>query len=403
MTEDYLMNTYKPDDVCFVRGEGIWLYDTNNKAYLDFLSGIAVTSLGHNFRPVNDAIKDQVDSLVHVSNLFKNKLANELAKKIGELINGITSDNEENNFADLDIDFGKVFFCNSGAEANECAIKLVRKIKGPKAHKIISMENSFHGRTLATLAATGQKSKQEPFEPLPADFVQVPYDNLTAVKNEIDSATAAVLVEPIQGEAGIIVPSADYLKGISEICKSNNVLLIVDEIQTGLGRCGAWFKFQDARIIPDVVTIAKSLGNGVPIGACWAKTEIADNFKPGDHGTTYGGQLLACRAALATLETLVSINAPVQAKRLGDIIKSKLKVFPQITEVRGTGLLLGIKFDKLNAKEVQLNSLKHGLVVNAPRSDTVRIAPSYLINESDVDIFIEKFADAIADTKSSVE
>ncbi len=397
MKEEYLMPTYSPDDVCFVKGEGSWLYDDNNKAYLDFLSGIAVTSLGHNFKPVTDAIKDQAENLLHVSNLFKNNLSNKLAKTIGALINGIHGFDE---IADEgNVDYGKVFFCNSGAEANECAIKLVRKIKGSHAHKIISMENSFHGRTLATLAATGQKAKQVPFEPLPPDFVQVRYDDINAVADQIDSATAAVLVEPIQGEAGVIEPSQSYIKELSDLCSKSGVLLIVDEIQTGLGRCGSWFKFQDSEILPDIVTSAKSLANGVPIGACWAKTEIADEFHPGDHGTTFGGQLLACRASLATLEALISMNAPKQTKRLGEMIKDKLKDFPEIQLIRGDGLLLGIVLRDLDAKQVQLNALRHGLIVNAPRPDTIRIAPSFLISEIEIDTFLIKFGQAIHDTK----
>ncbi len=399
MKQNYLMPTYSPDDVCFIKGEGSWLYDDNNKAYLDFLSGIAVTSLGHNFKPVTDAIKEQAENLLHVSNLFKNNLSDKLAKSIGALIKGLHNWEE---WDDL-IDYGKVFFCNSGAEANECAIKLARKIKGPNKHKIISMENSFHGRTLATLAATGQKSKQAPFEPLPADFVQIPYNDIASAESEIDSMTAAVIVEPIQGEAGIIEPAQSYLKDLADLCKGSGVLLIVDEIQTGLGRCGSWFKFQDSDIAPDIVTIAKSLGNGFPIGACWATTEVADNFSPGDHGTTFGGQLLACSAALATLSSLMYMNAPIQTQRLGQIIKDKLSQFPEVDSIRGAGLLLGIVFSDLDAKQIQLNALKHGLVVNAPRKDTIRIAPSFLIDEVEIDTFINKFRQAVDDTKEATD
>ncbi len=281
------MRTYPEPPVTFVRGEGSRLFDTDGRAYLDFLSGLAVTSLGHAHPEVAAAIGHQAHTLSHVSNLFGNELAPEVACTIDRLVGGGTERAG-----------GQVFFTNSGAEANECALKLARRWAGPGRFAVVSTWDAFHGRTMATLAATGQVAKQQPFLPMPDGFDHVPYDDLAALEAACDPGrVAAVLLEPILGEAGVVVPSSDYLGAVRELCSEREILLIVDEVQTGLGRTGRWFGFQHLGVRPDVVTLAKALGNGMPVGACWARPEVAAAFEPGDHGSTFGGQPLAMSAA----------------------------------------------------------------------------------------------------------
>ncbi|MGH9029606.1 MAG: aspartate aminotransferase family protein, partial [Acidimicrobiales bacterium] len=293
---------------------------------------------------------------------------------------------------------GQVFFCNSGAEANECAFKLARKWAGPGRHVVVSTWNSFHGRTLATLHATGQPAKHVPFAPLPEGFEHVAYDDLDALEAACDpSRVAAVIVEPIQGEAGVVSPSSDYLRGIRDLCTERGVLLVADEIQTGLARTGRWFGFQHAALMPDVVTMAKALGNGVPIGACWARAKVAAAFAPGDHATTFGGQPLAAAAARATLETMEEIDAPGLARRSGHRLKSGLMATNGVAEVRGEGLLLGAGLSKGMAAEVCAAALRRGLVVNAPREDTIRFAPPLLVEDTQIDEALAIFAGVLSD------
>ncbi|MGH9092944.1 MAG: aspartate aminotransferase family protein, partial [Acidimicrobiales bacterium] len=289
-----LMHTYPPPPATFVRGEGSLLYDGGGRAYLDFVSGLAVTSLGHAHPAVAEAVAEQARTLCHVSNLYGNVLAPEVAATLDRLMGGGEAPAG-----------GQVFFCNSGAEANECALKLARRWAGPGRHVVVSTWGSFHGRTLATLAATGQPAKHVPFEPLPQGFLHVPYDDLDALGRVLDPGTVAgVLLEPVQGEGGVVVPSSDYLAGVRDLCTERGVLLVLDEVQTGLGRTGHWFAHHAQHLQPDVVTTAKALGNGMPVGACWARAEVAAAFGPGDHATTFGGQPLAMAAVRATLRVM---------------------------------------------------------------------------------------------------
>jgi predicted acetylornithine/succinylornithine family transaminase len=369
------MHTYPEPSVTFVRGEGSYLWDTEGRRYLDFLGGLAVTSLGHAHPVVAQALADQASTLLHVSNLFGNAVGPSVAATLDRLIGG-----------GVDRAGGQVFFTNSGAEANECALKLARKWAGPGRHVVISTADSFHGRTLATLAATGQPAKHAPFAPMPVGFEHVPYDDIDALDAGCDpSRVAAVLLEPIQGEAGVIMPSSDYLSAVRAICDERGILLMADEIQTGLGRTGRWFGFQHTAVMPDVVTMAKALGNGVPIGACWATAEVAAAFGPGDHGSTFGGQPLATAAAAATLAVMEAEDVPARAARAGARLTSALQAVDGISSVRGHGLLIGAALESAVAGDVVAASLAAGLVVNGPRPDTVRLAPSLLVSDGEID------------------
>jgi len=374
--DHFLMATYRPAEVRFVRGEGTYLFDETGKRYLDFLSGIAVCSLGHAHPAIADALCEQARTLLHVSNLYRNELAPRLAYELDLLIGGGTTEVG-----------GRVFFANSGAEANEAAIKLARAWGGPSKYVVVSTVGSFHGRTLATLHATGQVEKHRPFQPLPEGFRHVAYDDLEALEIRLhDSDVAAVLVEAVQGEAGVIQPSAGYLRGVRKLCDEHGVLLIVDEIQTGLGRTGSWFAFQHEGIVPDIVTVAKALGNGVPIGACWAKPEVAAAFQPGYHGSTFGGQPLAAAAALATLKVMRDEVVTERAVRRGEQLKRQLKDIPGVKDVRGKGLLLAAVLEEgISSTTVADAALKEGLVINAVASEAIRLAPPLLVSEDEVD------------------
>ncbi|MGH9103288.1 MAG: aspartate aminotransferase family protein, partial [Acidimicrobiales bacterium] len=300
-----LMPTYGPPAVRFVEGRGSWLWDDDGRAYLDFLCGIAVTSLGHCHPAVADAVATQARRLWHVSNLFANELAPGVAATLDLLIGGGTPAG------------GKVFFANSGAEANECAIKLARRFGGRGRTEVVAAYGAFHGRTLAALAATGQPAKWEPFQPLPEGFRHVVWNDLDDLEAALSPSVAAVLLEPVQGEAGVVEAGAGYLAGVRRLCDERGILLMLDEVQTGLGRTGRWFGFQHEGVLPDVVCMAKALGNGMPVGACWARAEVADAFRPGDHGSTFGGQPLAMAAARATLAVMRSEDVPARAAAAG--------------------------------------------------------------------------------------
>jgi acetylornithine/N-succinyldiaminopimelate aminotransferase len=370
-----LMHTYPEPAVTFVRGQGTVLWDTEGRRYLDFLSGLAVTSLGHAHPAVAEALAEQSRTLLHVSNLFGNVVGPGVAATLDRLIGG-----------GVERAGGQVFFTNSGAEANECALKLARKWAGPGRHVVVSTWDSFHGRTLATLAATGQPAKHVPFEPLPSGFDHVAYDDIDALDTACDpSRVAAVLVEPIQGEAGVIMPSSDYLTAVRALCDERGILFMADEVQTGLGRTGRWFGFQHTAVMPDVITMAKALGNGVPIGACWARAEVAAAFGPGDHGSTFGGQPLAAAAAAATLAVMEAEDVPARALRAGARLRAGLEALDGVASVRGHGLLLGAVLTSDRAVAVTAAALAAGLVVNAPRPDTVRLAPSLLVSDQDID------------------
>jgi len=370
-----LMHTYADPPVTFLRGEGSRLYDTEGHAYLDFISGLAVTSLGHAHPAVADAVAVQARTLSHVSNLYGNTLAPQVAVTLDRLVGGGSRPAG-----------GQVFFCNSGAEANECALKLARRWAGPERAKVVSAWGSFHGRTLATLAATGQPAKHAPFAPLPEGFIHVPYDDLSSLAAVLETGSVAgVLLEPIQGETGVVVPSSDYLAGVRALCTEHRALLMVDEVQTGLGRTGRWFAFQAGQVRPDVVTMAKALGNGMPVGACWARSEVAAAFGPGDHGSTFGGQPLALAAARATLAVMENEDVCSRSARAGARLAAGLAGLSEVSGVRGAGLLLAAELEQPVASEVVARARRHGLLVNAVRPDAVRLAPSLLVTEDEID------------------
>jgi len=369
------MATYTPPEPVFVRGTGTELFDQDGRRYLDFIGGLAVVSLGHSHPAVAEAVGTQAATLSHVSNLYRNALAPEVAATLDRLIGGGTTPAG-----------GQVFFANSGAEANECAIKLARKWAGPGRSGIVTALGSFHGRTLATLAATGQPEKHVPFAPVPAGFTHVPYDDLDALEGALDATpSAAVLLEPLQGEGGVVVPSSDYLAGVRRLCDERGVLLIADEIQTGLGRTGWWFAFQAQDLRPDIVTMAKALGNGMPVGACWARAEVAAAFGPGDHGSTFGGQPLALSAVKATLAVMEAEDVCGRARRAGARLAEGLAGLPGVLDVRGAGLLLAARLSGDDAKEVTARALAAGLLVNAVRPDAVRVAPPLLVSDAEID------------------
>jgi len=380
-----LMPTYGAPTVQFVRGEGAWLYDRDGRRYLDLLSGLAVTSLGHAHPAVADALAQQSRTLLHVSNLFGTEPGAQVAITLDRLLGG----------------GGQVFFCNSGAEANEAAIKLARKWGGHGRYQVVSAYGSFHGRTLATLHATGQPSKWEAFQPLPEGFRHVAWDDLDALEAAIDDTVAAVLLEPVQGEGGVNPARAEYFRGVRRICDERGLLFMVDEVQTGLGRTGRWFGHQHFDVTPDVVTMAKALGNGVPIGACWARADVAAAFRPGDHATTYGGQPLATAAARAVLATMEAEDVPARAARAGRLLADRLGALPEVADVRGLGLLLAVELVGLDARDVASAALAAGLVVNAVTPTALRLAPSLLITDDEVDHAVEAIAALLTTTPRS--
>jgi len=384
MTDSPLMATYPPPPVTFVRGEGSYLYDRDGKRYLDCLSGLAVTSLGHAHPAVAEALATQASTLLHVSNLFGTEPGPEVARTLDRLV----GDGEPAG--------GRVFFCNSGAEANECAIKLARRFGGRGRHVVVSAYGSFHGRTLATLHATGQPAKHEPFQPLPEGFRHVEWNDVAALEAALDPSVAAVLLEPVQGEGGVNPASGEYFAGVRRLCDERGVLFMVDEVQTGLGRTGRWFGFQHLGVQPDVITMAKALGNGVPIGACWARGDVAAVFEPGDHATTFGGQPLATAAARAVLATMEAEDVPARAARAGARLTERLSALPGVAGVRGQGLLLAVELDGHDARTVNAALLDAGLVANAVTPTALRLAPSLLISDAEIDEAVALIAGALA-------
>jgi acetylornithine/N-succinyldiaminopimelate aminotransferase len=381
-----LMTTYKRLQVTFERGEGAWLWDTDGTPYLDAISGIAVCGLGHAHPAVRDALCAQAGQLLHTSNLYQ--IAEQ--ERLGAMLNEL---------AGMD----RVFFANSGAEANEAAIKLARLYahkRGIESPAILVMENSFHGRTLATLSATGNRKVQAGFEPLVQGFVRVPYDDLEAI--EIAAANrpniVAILVEPIQGEGGINIPADDYLPRLRELCDREGWLLILDEIQTGMGRTGRMFAHQHSGIHPDVMTLAKGLGNGVPIGACLARGAAAEVLTPGSHGSTFGGNPLACRAGRAVLETLLAEKLPDRAATMGAYLvaafQASLSGIAAVTEIRGQGLMLGIELDRPCADLVGL-ALDSGLLINVTAERVIRLLPPLILAQTDADLLVQRLTEIV--------
>jgi acetylornithine/N-succinyldiaminopimelate aminotransferase len=362
--------TYAPPSRQFVRGAGTEIWDSAGVRYLDFLGGLAVVALGHAHPEVAEAIATQASTLLHTSNLFATVPGAEVAVALDGLLGG----------------GGQVFLCNSGAEANEAAIKLARRWGGRGKHVVVSAYGSFHGRTLATLHATGQPAKHEAFQPMPEGFRHVAWDDLDAMAGAIDPSVAAVLLEPIQGEGGVNPASTAYFQGVARLCAERDVLLMVDEVQTGLGRTGRWFGFEHHGITPDVVTLAKALGNGVPIGACWARRDVAAVMEPGDHGSTFGGQPLAAAAARAVLTVMQREDVPSRARRAGARLTTALVALPQVSSVRGAGLLLGAELvEGIDARPVAAAALDAGLIVNAVTPTTIRLAPPLLVADPEID------------------
>nr|HMS89793.1 aminotransferase class III-fold pyridoxal phosphate-dependent enzyme [Acidimicrobiales bacterium] len=342
--------------------------------------GLAVTGLGHAHPVVAEAVSHQAHTLLHVSNLFGTTVGPEVAATLDRLLGG----------------GGRVFFSNSGAEANECALKLARKWAGHGRHVVVSAFGSFHGRTLATLHATGQPQKHEAFQPLPEGFRHVAWNDVEALEAALDPTVAAVLLEPVQGEGGVNPASAEYFAAVRRICTERQILFMVDEVQTGLGRTGSWFAHQQLGVVPDVVTMAKALGNGMPIGACWARADVAEAFVPGDHATTYGGQPLAASAARATLAVMEAEDVPARARRAGARLTEELLTVAGVASVRGLGLLLGVELaDGLDAREVAADALARGLVVNAVTPTALRLAPSLLVSDEEITRAVQLIAAAL--------
>lgn len=385
---NHLMNTYGRQPVTFAKGEGVWLTDTQGNCYLDALSGVAVNGLGHAHPKFVAALNEQIGRLIHVSNIYQIAEQAALADKLAEL-------------SGMD----KVFFCNSGCEANEAAIKLARLYghnKGIDNAEIIVMEHSFHGRTIATLSATGNRKVQAGFEPLVSGFVRVPFDDLEAVKAIASrkNNVVAVLVEPVQGEGGIHIPadSKAYLQGLRKLCDEHGWLLMLDEVQSGIGRTGTWFAFQHTDITPDVMTLAKGLGSGVPIGACVARGVASETFTPGKHGSTFGGNPLATRAGLATLQIIAEDNLRENAEKIGQFIRVSLtenfKNTPAVKVVRNAGLMIGIELDRACGDLVKM-ALEEKLLINVTAEKVVRLLPPLIMSEAEATILIEKLSGLI--------
>ncbi len=377
--ERLLMGNYGDPPVTFVRGSGTELFDDSGKRYLDFLCGLAVTSLGHSHPRVAAALATQAETLLHVSNLFDTEPHLEVAARLDALIRSGTGEATP----------GRVLFQNSGAEANEAAMKLARKHQGRGRHVLVSAFRSFHGRTLATLAATGQPEKHEPFQPLPEGFRHAAWNDLDAFEAALDPTVGAILLESLQGEGGVNPADVDFLVGIRRLCDERGILLILDEVQTGLGRTGRWFGFHHAGIRADIVTVAKALGNGVPIGAVWASAEVAAAFSPGDHGSTFGGQPLAASAAREVLRVMEEIDAPACAAVRGAALTSLLAALPGVTAVRGLGLLLAAELDPdvldgRTGADVARACLEAGLVVNGITPTALRLAPPLTVTDDEL-------------------
>jgi len=368
---DHLISAYNSLPISFTRGDGIYLWDLEDNQYLDALCGISVTSLGHNYPAVTEVIQQQASTLLHTSNIYTIEWQKKLADRICQL-------------SDMD----KVFFGNSGAEANEAAIKLARLYghqQGNKDPQIVVMEHSFHGRTMATLSATGNRKVQAGFEPLVSGFVRAPYNDVDSIRAIAanNKKVVAVMVEPVQGEGGIVIPEHGYLESLREICDQNNWLLILDEIQTGLGRSGKLFAFQHENMVPDVMTLAKALGNGIPIGACLAKGAAANVIQAGNHGSTFGGNPLACRVGLTVLDSIVENrldeNAQKRGKQLVTLLKQGLSGNDEVLEIRNLGLLIGIQMKAPCTAMVDI-ALKNGLLINVTADRVIRLLPPLIID-----------------------
>jgi len=370
---DVMQNNYGHPQITLVSGKGLIVTSSDGKKYLDFLGGIATNILGHAHPVIVRAVSKQIATLGHVSNLYSHPSGLALATRLQELTGDTTA---------------RVFFCNSGAEANEAALKISRKTGRTK---IIATIGAFHGRTMGALSLTGQPSKRNPFKPLLKDIKHVTFGDITAMRKAVNKKTAMVIVEPIMGEAGVMVPPFGYLKQLRDMCNETGALLVFDCVQTGMGRTGTWFGFEDEKIRPDVITLAKGLGGGLPLGAMITLGSNSPQFEPGDHGTTFGGNPVAAAAGLAAIDFISKNRLLVAAKSSEKRLKIKLAVIRGVTEVRGRGLLIGIGLDGDYAKPLAAKLAERGVLVNAPNADTIRIAPALIVTKVQVDKFITVF------------
>lgn len=376
-----VQNNYGTPSIALIKGKGIVVTDADGKVYLDFLGGIATSILGHAHPAIVKAVTKQVSTLGHISNFYAHPNAITLAEKL------VAMTGEKN---------AKVFFCQSGAEANEAAFKLSRRTGKVR---VIAAQGAFHGRTMGALSLTGQPSKREPFLPLIKGVKHVPYGDIEAMRKAISKKTAMVIIEPIMGEAGVIVPSADYLQQLRAICDDKGALLVIDAVQTGMGRTGDWFGYEYSGITPDVITLAKGLGGGLPLGAMIALGKAADLFQPGDHGSTFGGNPVTTAAGLAAIDVIESKKLLNKVKQQGDYLIQELALIPGVKEVRGAGLLIGIELETLKASEIATAMRDAGVLVNAANPTTIRIAPALIVTDAQINKFISIFRKVISDAK----
>jgi len=376
-----LQNNYGSPTIALVKGKGIVVTDADGKQYLDFLGGIATNILGHAHPAIVKAVSKQVSVLSHVSNFYVHPNAVELAEKLASMTGDKTA---------------KVFFCQSGAEANEAALKLSRRTGKVR---IVAAQGAFHGRTMGALSLTGQPSKREPFLPLIKGVKHVPYGNIEAMRKAVSKKTAMVIIEPIMGEAGVIVPPADYLQELRALCDAKGALLVIDAVQTGMGRTGDWFGYEYSGITPDVITLAKGLGGGLPLGAMIALGKAADLFQPGDHGSTFGGNPVTTAAGLAAIKFIESQKLLKKVEKQGAYLMQELALIPGVSEVRGAGLLLGIELENLKSSDVASALQKEGVLVNAANPTTIRLAPALIVTDVQIKKFITIFKKVMSDGK----
>jgi acetylornithine/N-succinyldiaminopimelate aminotransferase len=376
-----VQNNYGSPSIALVKGKGLVVTDADGKQYLDFLGGIATNILGHAHPAIVKAVSKQVSILSHVSNFYVHPNAVELAEKLASM----TGDKS-----------AKVFFCQSGAEANEAALKLSRRTGKVRA---VAAQGAFHGRTMGALSLTGQPSKREPFLPLVKGVKHVPYGDIEAMRKAVTKKTAMVIIEPIMGEAGVIVPPVDYLQELRALCDAKGALLVIDAVQTGMGRTGDWFGYEYSGITPDVITLAKGLGGGLPLGAMIALGKAADLFQPGDHGSTFGGNPVTTAAGLAAIKFIESQKLLKKVEKQGAYLMQELALIPGVSEVRGAGLLLGIELENLKSSDVASALRKSGVLVNAANPTTIRLAPALIVTDVQIKKFISIFKKVMSDVK----
>ena len=376
-----VQNNYGSPSIALVKGKGIVVTDADGKQYLDFLGGIATNILGHAHPAIVKAVTQQVSIFSHVSNFYVHPNAVELAEKLASM----TGDKG-----------AKVFFCQSGAEANEAALKLSRRTGKVR---VVAAQGAFHGRTMGALSLTGQPSKREPFLPLVKGVKHVPYGDIEAMRKAVTKKTAMVIIEPIMGEAGVIVPPADYLQELRALCDAKGALLVIDAVQTGMGRTGDWFGYEYSGITPDVITLAKGLGGGLPLGAMIALGKAADLFQPGDHGSTFGGNPVTTAAGLAAIKFIESQKLLKKVEKQGAFLMQELALIPGVSEVRGAGLLLGIELENLKSSDVAIALQKSGVLVNAANPTTIRLAPALIVTDVQIKKFISIFKKVMSDVK----